>query len=231
MPRYSRLFGLLPLMIAAPAPAAAPATAPAAQSLPTQLFIAPSGEPFRAGPGEPYPVAAWFAGADRDHDRKLVNGEFLIDAVRFFDSLDLDHDKKLSGEEITRYENEIAPEVRSGDFSEIDWNAAGGRGQQARRPKLGVMQVETDDLRAHVPQLWSRDTQDYLSGGGKYGIISIPQPVKAMDTDLNGIVTATEMRAAVQRRFRMLDTEERNYLELAKLPETYVQRHTRSRKR
>jgi len=231
MSRFSRWFGLLPLIIAAPSLAAAPAAAPTAQSLPTQLFIAPSGEPFRAGPGEAYPVAAWFAGADRDHDGKLASGEFLIDALRFLDALDLDHDKRLSGEEIKHYENEIAPEVRSGDFSAIDWDAAGGPRQHARRPKLGLMQVQTDDLSAHVPEVWSRKAPEYTAGGGKYGIINIPEPVMAMDTDLNGIVSTTEMRAAIQRRFRILDTEERNYLELAKLPETYAQRHPRSRKR
>ena len=32
------------------------------------LFVSPSGEPFRSRPGEPYPVAVWFAQADADHD-------------------------------------------------------------------------------------------------------------------------------------------------------------------
>lgn len=232
MSRLSYQLGLLHALLAAPAlaTAAVPSDSGVAP-LPTQLFIAPSGEPFRAGPGEPYPVAAWFAGADRNHDGKLTDGEFVTDAARFFDTLDLDHDQRLTGDEIKHYENDIAPEVRSGDFSEIDWNAGGATASGSRRPRLGLMQVDTDDLQAHVPETWNRKRPDYASGGGMYGIINIPEPVVGMDSDLNGIVTNNEMRAAAQRRFTLLDTKEQNYLLLADLPETYAQRHSKARKR
>ncbi len=43
-------------------PAAKPAPPPEAPL--TQLFISPMGEPFRATDAEPYPSAAWFAGAE-----------------------------------------------------------------------------------------------------------------------------------------------------------------------
>ncbi|RZJ79692.1 MAG: hypothetical protein EON88_32750, partial [Brevundimonas sp.] len=33
-----------------------------------QIFVSPFGEPFKSQPGEPYPVAAWFAGADANGD-------------------------------------------------------------------------------------------------------------------------------------------------------------------
>lgn len=232
MSRHSYRLALLSALLAIPALASgAVPVAPVGTPLPTQLFIAPSGEPFRAGPDEAYPVSAWFAAADRDRDGKLTMGEFITDAARFFDTLDLDHDQRLSGDEIKHYENDIAPEVRTGDFSEIDWNADDTPTHRGRRPALGLLQVQTDDLQAHVPELWRRKRQDYANGAGKYGIINIPEPVIAMDSDLNGIVTSNEMRSAAQRRFKLLDTEERNYLTLADLPETYAQRHGKTRKR
>ena len=226
MSRRSYRFGLIPLLLAIPAAAtsAAPDTGPSSGL--TQLFIAPSGEPFRAGPGEPYPVAAWFAAADTNHDGKLTEGEFVINTTKFFDSLDLDHDQQLRSEEIKRYENDIVPEVRSGDYSAIDWGIGGGSSKAARRPALGLMQVQTDDLQAHVPEIWyGRRDAGAGTGGSRYGIIAIPEPITGMDTDLNGIVSRREMLAAAQRRFRLLDTDEKNYLLLRELPETYAQSH------
>ncbi len=224
MPRFSYRLGLLASLLVAPSFAAAPDAA-ASPILPI-LFIAPSGEPFRAAAGAPYPVAAWFAGADANHDGKLTSGEFLIDMSRFFDSLDLDHNQQLGSEEIKRYETEIAPEVRSGGFGSIDWDVSGGKSRRAARPALGLMQVQTDDLQAHVPEVFYKRQEAYSgSGGSKYGIIAIPEPVMAMDTDLNGIVSRQEMLSAAQRRFRILDTDEKNYLVLSELPEPYAQSH------
>ena len=45
--------------------------APAARSVDEQVFIAPSGKPFRAPLGQAYPIATWFAEADRNHDGKI----------------------------------------------------------------------------------------------------------------------------------------------------------------
>lgn len=233
MSRLSYRFGLIHLLFAVPAFATSAAPEAGPSSGLTQLFIAPSGEPFRAGPGEPYPIAAWFAAADTSRDGKLTEGEFVISATKFFDSLDLDHDQHLRSEEIKRYENDIAPEVRSGDYSAIDWGAGGGSSKAARRPALGLMQVQTDDLQAHVPEIWyGRKNAGAGSGGSRYGIIAIPEPITGMDTDLNGVVSRQEMLAASQRRFRLLDTDEKNYLLLRELPETYEQGHaSKKRKR
>ena len=224
MPRFSIRLALLPLVIAAPT------LAVASDTILPQLFIAPSGEPFRAAAGTPYPVAAWFAGADANHDGKLTSGEFIIDMTRFFDSLDLDHNQQLGSEEIKRYETEIAPEVRSGGFGSIDWDVRGGKSRAASRPALGLQQSRgqeaDDDLHAHVPEVWNTRKNEYAgSGASKFGIIAIPEPVMAMDTDLNGIVTRQEMLSAAQRRFRILDTDEKNYLVLSELPEPYAQSH------
>src|ERR1700739_4625367 len=56
------------------------------------LFISPAGEPFRAGPGEPYPVVQWFARVDRNHDDRIDRAEFRADAEAFFKVLDKNHD-------------------------------------------------------------------------------------------------------------------------------------------
>jgi hypothetical protein len=76
-----------------------------------QLFISPAGEPFRAEPDAPYPVAAWFAGADSDHDGALTREEFVADSLRFFDIIDVDHNGVVDGFEVSHYETQIAPEI------------------------------------------------------------------------------------------------------------------------
>ncbi|QTC90484.1 EF-hand domain-containing protein [Brevundimonas goettingensis] len=68
------------------------------------LFVSPFGEPFRSEPGEPYPVAAWFAGADTDHDGKLTRAEFMDDGVRWFGKLDVNRDGVIGQAEIVAYE-------------------------------------------------------------------------------------------------------------------------------
>ncbi|MDE2562944.1 MAG: hypothetical protein KGL48_11930 [Sphingomonadales bacterium] len=113
---------LFPLVLLAAAQAASPsAGAAAGMQQPMQVFISPSGEPFRAPVGQPYPVAQWFAEADANHDGKLTSTEFMVDFMKFFDSLDVNHDRQLDAGEIARYEREIAPEV-----------ARGGRGGPGR---------------------------------------------------------------------------------------------------
>lgn len=71
------------------------------------LFLSPAGEPFRGGDG----LAAWFAGADTDHDGALTLAEFRADAMRFFKVLDANHDGVVDGAENQIYETRIAPEI------------------------------------------------------------------------------------------------------------------------
>jgi hypothetical protein len=87
--------------------------APPPRPAPTRLFIAPSGEPFRAPLDAAYPLATWFAGADHNHDGRIDLSEFTWDFDRFFDALDTDHDGTLRSDEINRYER-MVPELRGG---------------------------------------------------------------------------------------------------------------------
>lgn len=101
--------------------AAAPAAA-LAQSRPALVFVSPSGEPFRPGPGVTDPFEAWFAGADANHDGRLDRAEFRADAVRFFKRLDTDGDGVIDGFEVAAYEKSVAPELN------IDGQGFSGKG-------------------------------------------------------------------------------------------------------
>ena len=109
------LAALMALLAAQALPDAPPSPPPAepARSGVQQIFIAPSGESFRAPASEPYPVAAWFARADADHDGKLTESEFIADFMRFFASLDIDHDGTINGQELQRYEAAMGSELRT----------------------------------------------------------------------------------------------------------------------
>ncbi|TRW18280.1 EF-hand domain-containing protein [Glacieibacterium frigidum] len=202
---------LLPFAVLAqpaPPPPGAPMPPPAAARL-GPLFIAPSGEPFRGVAGEPYPVAAWFARADADHDGKLTRGEFRKDAMSYFPTLDQNGDGIVDAREITRYEEELVPEVRVG------FGGSGGfRGGFASGPGPDGGDGSTPAARK-LPEL--------PRGAGRYGLINSPQPVISVDTDLNRRVTPQEMSAAADRRFTLLDPDARGYLTLATLPKTPIQ--------
>jgi hypothetical protein len=167
----------------------------------TQLFISPSGQPFRAPAGQPYPVAAWFAQADRDHDGKLTREEFRADADAWFEKLDLNHDGQISMPEVTHWEDEVVPEITRatiGGFS-------GGRG--------GPLSRNVADTRAQ--------------GAAMYSVINEPHPIRGADTDFSFSVSKAEWRAAADRRFDLLDDKEGvkdGVILLADLPKTPAQR-------
>lgn len=217
-------------MMAGSAVAQVPGPPPAARSYGGQLFVAPSGEPFHAADGAPYPVADWFASTDRNHDGRVDQGEFVAGFMRFFDSLDLDHDGVLRQNEIERYEQEVAPEVQSGidsdrGFHPRDLEAPGGSaseddGNGPRSADVGRSSAIESDLKSERP-----------SGGGRYGLINIPEPVASMDVDFNGSVSRVEAQAAARRRFALLDPDAKGALTLADLPQTWVQQHGRGHRK
>ena len=201
----------LPFLLSAAQAAAAPA--PPAPTGHMQIFIAPSGEPFRVAGNAPYPVAQWFAGADKNGDGKLDKDEFVADFMRFFDQLDVDHDGAIDGAERSRYENEIAPETLGGSMEQRDAFAgepddsdSGGEGasgdSEARKPRYGLNPT----------------------GAGRFDLFGMPEPVAAMDIELRGRVTRRAAQQAAEDRFAMLDQLHRGYLTLDSLPPTYAQR-------
>ena len=77
-----------------------------------RVFISPMGEPFHARPGAAAPQDQWFDGADANHDGALSEAEMEADAARFFAMLDQRKDGEIDPDDIERYENVIAPEIR-----------------------------------------------------------------------------------------------------------------------
>lgn len=173
-----------------------------------QVFISPAGEPFRADPGQPYPVALWFAGADADHDGALTREEFLADSLRFFDRLDADKSGVLDGFEVSAYERNIAPEIVQASAMPQQGPPSGGGGPDGEGPRprrdggLGNM----------------------LLGATPYALLAEPQPVMGADADFNRRITRDEATRAANARFKLLDKDGDGRLTLAELPQTRAQR-------
>ena len=166
-----------------------------------QVFISPSGEPFRAAPGEPYPVAGWFARADANRDGTLTAEEFAADHLAFFKTLDKDADGIVDGFEAAAYETDIAPEVAV-------------REPARRRPRPRTLFGFGRRANADAPG---------RHGAALYGLINEPLPIRAADADFDYKVTTAEATAAAARRFALLDRDGNGRLALAELPRTPLQ--------
>lgn len=174
------------LMLAAPPP----------PSVGRGLFLSPMGEPFR--PDGADNVGLWFARADRDGDGVLLPAEFQGDAARFFAVLDTDGDGEIGPAEITRYENDVAPEVQLGlqmrGTGIGDW-----RGRGSRRRRVAIY-------------------DEGLDGAGRFAFLNIPHPVMAADFDMNRGVSREEFARAAGQRFLLLDSNRDGRLPRAELP-------------
>ena len=163
------------------------------------------GEPFRAAAGQPYPSAAWAAGADKDQDGWISRGEFIADAQRFFATLDTDHDGRLTPEEVDAYERNVAPEIAMYITA-------------AERRDAPIVPV------ARATLLNPADTSyGGAMGAGRYAWLNVPEPVAAADADVDRLVSAEEFAAAAGRRFDALDHAGAGKLRLADLPKTLAQ--------
>ena len=183
-----------------------------------QVFVAPSGEPFRAAPDAPYPVADWFARANTTHDGKLTEAQFTADFVRFADTLDLDHDGVIDTAELQNYETVILPEMHAPEFGRPHGPGPGSAGE----PDSGGWSGHRGG--GNWP---GRDGAERPKGAARFELLPLPQPVAAMDTASDGRITRAEVLAAAHARFAQLDTAHRGFLQLADLPETWVQSRRR----
>ena len=195
-----------PVVIAA---AALAATSVLAQPAPaTGLFISPAGEPFRAAPGQPYPLPLWFTGADADHDGAISPPEFDKDALRFFAVLDADHDGKITSVETRAYETNIAPEI----VRKIPLLSDRGPARPSEAMRI-----------LPPPGGGSTRLRPPSEGAGFYALLNEPQPVTAADIDYNSIITPLEWSAAAKRRFTRLDKTADRLLRPDELPVPPVQ--------
>jgi len=197
---------LAPLILLAsaaqvPVPAA-PAIAPRHWN---RMFISPMGEPFRPNGREDDALADWFNLADRNHDGRLTIEEMQQDAERFFGALDTNHDGEIDPDEITHYENVVAPEVTSGSsfgLMDADASSEGGRGGGRHH---------------HGGGGFFRGGNDQHQGAGRFGLLDLPEPVVSADSNFNRGVSLTEFRQAAAQRFMALDIDHHGYLTLASL--------------
>lgn len=196
-----------------------------------RAFISPMGEPFRDGPD---PAAAWFAGVDTDHDNRLTLAEFRADAMRFFATLDLNHDHEIGPEEIERYEEDIAPEVRSGGgFGGEGARNGDGGGQRGGRSRRGGGGGGGMGMRGGGGRSGGGEDGDpsgqraggtesageaMPQGAARYGYLAFPEPVAAADADMNRGVSEAEFLQAAGRRFVMLDATRDGVITRDELP-------------
>ena len=190
----SRSTGVLALLACAAALAWTAGAAAEDMTAPLNLFISPSGKPFRADPGKPYPVVDWFNAADKDHDRKLTQAEFRADADAFFHELDINKDGVIDSREVAYYEKITAPEII-----------------QSFVPDQGA-QDDNSSSRHEQPQ-----------GGAWYGLLGEPEPVAAADTNFDGVITYAEFMQTTDERWKLLDPDRKGYITLDSLPQTPIQ--------
>ncbi|HET9145898.1 MAG TPA: EF-hand domain-containing protein [Sphingomicrobium sp.] len=178
-------------------------------------FISPMGEPFRARTATDDTLADWFYKADSNRDGILTAAEMQADAERFFATLDTNHDGQIDPDELSNYEYEIAPDIQ-----------VMSRTKRAPGQPAPVVKAESaDDLPVEKPRRHGRGDQmdvglglgSDLQGAARYGLLNMPEPVAAADTDFNRAVTLDEFRAAAIARFQLLDKAQAGKLTLAPL--------------
>jgi hypothetical protein len=169
-----------------------------------RTYIAPMGQPFRTD-GFTDPMKLWFDRADTDHDGRLTLAEFRADSDRFFTVLDKDRSGEIDPQEMSDYENVVAPEIKLYQ-----------RGQD-KKPRTGRQK--------HEAKAAARRRADYEApyGAGIWASLNIPQPIVSADTDLNRGVSRLELDQAAVRRWPLLDPQGLGYLTYATLPKSPAQ--------
>jgi Ca2+-binding EF-hand superfamily protein len=175
-------------------------------------FISPMGEPFRARAATDDTLARWFRQADRNGDGVLTADEMRADAERFFATLDSDADGQIDPDELAHYEYEIAPDIQ---VMSPRRRAPGEAAPASRRGSA----LERDASGRHRERLEVEQLGlgGALQGAARYGLLNMPEPVAAADTDFNRAITLEEFRLAADRRFQLLDTAHDGKLTLAPL--------------
>jgi hypothetical protein len=199
-----------------------------------RVFISPAGEPYRAQ-GETSALAVWFAKADADHDGFVDAREMAADHMRFFHELDQNHDGVIAGPEVTRYEQEIAPEILAAiDQARSEMRAGRGEGGGERRG--GGMRGGGHGRRGGGGWggggAWGGGAGGQaLTGAGRFGLLDEPEPIQAADADLDYRITEAEWSAMALGRLKRLDADGDGKLGLAELqaqrPKPPTGRHRR----
>ena len=205
------------ILLAAAAAQAAPAipAQPTFVGRPRRFFVSPMGEPFRSRDRSDDTLADWFNQADTNHDGYLTLAEFTKDAERFFATLDVNHDGEIDPDEITHYEEVVAPEIRSGPNYTMELAAGAEEGEQRGRGGHGGGHRGGGGGGEH--RFHARGGDDTHQGAGRYGLLDLPEPVVSADSDFNRGVSLNEFRQAAVQRFVALDLDHHGRLGLAEL--------------
>ena len=175
------------------------------------------GEPFRSGSRDDDTLADWFRNADQDHDGQLTLEEMQQDAERFFSILDFNHDGEIDPDEITHYENVIAPEISSGPHFEVV-SAAGEAREGGSRRGGGVHHRGGGGHHGGGGGGFRNNGGgEFDRGAARFGLLDLPEPVASADANFNRGVSLAEFRDAAGQRFLALDLDHRGYLTLAGL--------------
>jgi len=215
-------------LLVASIPGAAAAAGPDDDAPPQrQVFASPFGEPFLAGPTEPYPVIQWFEGADADQDGRLTPDEFAADGQRWFGVVDQNADGEISPAETRAYEDVIARLFAGVSLPAVP-GRRGGSGRPGRRSGLlGALSLGGAGQEVPMSDPVDRTPRRTYAQAGTplamAGLLNVPQPVKTADTNTNQRITQQEWAAVTLRWFGLLDANRDGVLTLAELPETQLQ--------
>ena len=194
--------------LAAPALAARPVVSQMTPLADPQLFISPSGQPFRSKAGEPYPVVAWFQQADANKDGHIDRAEFRVDAEKFFNVLDRNHDGVVDDAEVNYYETNMAPEITA--------NAPQARLDARGRPPLIRVQDTTNNK--------VKENDLPYQGAAAYGLLNDAEPVRSADRDFESRIKLADMLARADHNFDVLTEDSgADTLSLETLPRTLAQ--------
>ena len=174
-------------------------------------FISPMGEPFRAHTATDDELARWFNQADRNHDGRITPDEMRADADRFFAVLDTDGDGEIGPDELIHYEWELAPDIQ------LSSRLRRQPGEAASAPAA----ADEAEGRESPPPRRQRGDPDAFAGGlqgaARYGLLNMPEPVAAADSDFNRAISRAEFEQAALERFQLLDSGKTGALTLAAL--------------
>ncbi len=195
-------------------PAALAAQPALAQSKRISVYLSLMGEPFVAPAGQA-PIALWLAKADVDRSGSISLAELTADSDRFFKTLDTDGDGRIGGEEMTRYEEQIAPAAlrAAAGARPIGYDKAGADGVVGHSGSANMGRLSTDVLAAAS----QRNSNSSASVSDANILAAIPQPVAMTDVDMSGSVSSDEFARAAARRFAAQDANKNGLLEFSEL--------------
>ena len=178
-----------PVFAAEPRPQTTPLAEP-------NLFISPSGMPYRSKAGEPYPVVAWFEKTDINHDGKIDREEFKAEATALFNMLNVRKNGVIDDEIIDVYEKKVVPEIINANI-------------------LQPGAVPTGDSQTYSSPA---DYKTKRQGAAQYGLLNNAEPLRSADRSFRGRILLKDVLAQADQNFDELDYEHKGYLTLEDLP-------------